>query len=131
MSLSRDQIELYQDRIGLPNNIRALLREGPDGKNALRAITALQHHHLQTVPFENLDLCYSAHHSLPQDTESVFDHSIRQRRGGVCDQMHLLFAKLLKSFGFSVYLTGSRINAAAGILADKNMDKFVPSFSPW
>jgi hypothetical protein len=131
MSLSAEQIEAYLDRIALPQDTRASLREGPNGKHALKAITTLQHRHLATIPFENLDLQYSSHHSLPQDTEVVFDHVVKRRRGGVCDQIHQLFAKLLISFGFTVYCTGSRINAAAGILADPKMDRSKPSYGPW
>lgn len=131
MALKADQVELYLDRISLPQDIRNLLRQGPNGPDALKAVESLQRHHLLAIPFENLELAYSEHHSLPQDTDVVFDHVVKRRRGGVCDQIHQLFAKLLKHFGFPVYCTGSRINAAAGILADRSMDKSKPVFGPW
>jgi arylamine N-acetyltransferase len=131
MSLSAEDIGEYLDRIAVPQHVREWLREGPDSPYALKAITKLQHCHLAAVPFENLDLLYSSHHSLPSDTESVYERVVKQRRGGVCDQVHMLFTKLLKSFGFVVYCTGSRINAAAGLLADPQMNKSKPSFGPW
>lgn len=131
MSLSQAQVEAYLDRISLPTNVRDLLREGPEGRDALKAVAALQQHHLATIPFENLDLCYSAHKTIPQGTETVFDHVITRKRGGVCDQVHPLFARLLRSLGFVVYLTGARINAAAGILQGPGADISKPSFTPW
>lgn len=131
MSLSPAQVEAYLDRISLPVNVRDLLREGPEGKDALKAVAALQQYHLATIPFENLDLCYSSHKTIPQGTEAVFDHVINRQRGGVCDQVHPLFARLLRSLGFVVYLTGARINAAAGILQGPGADVSKASFTPW
>lgn len=131
MTLSPSQVGAYLDRISLPANIRDLLHEGPEGKDALKAVAALQQHHLAAIPFENLDLCYSAHKTITQGTEAVFDHAIIRQRGGVCDQIHPLFARLLRSLGFVVYLTGARINAAAGILQGPGADASKPSFTPW
>lgn len=131
MALSSQQVQDYLDRISLPEATRTFLREGPDGPRALEAITTLQYYHLLTVPFENLDLAYSSDHTLTADTDVVYNHVVKQKRGGVCDQIHQLFAKLLQHFKFSVYCTGSRINASAGILADKNADKSKPVFGPW
>jgi len=137
MALSNAQVEAYLNRIAVPQTIRILLRQGPNGPDALKAVSSLQYHHLKAVPFENLDLGYSSHHSLPQDTESVFEHVVNLKRGGVCDQIHLLFSKLLSHFGFPVYCTGSRINAAAGILAasgklpSRYADRSKPNFGPW
>ena len=131
MGLSPDQVAAYLDRVSLPDTIRKLLQEGPDGADALKAVTALQKYHLSAIPFENLDLCYSRHKSIEQGTDLVFDHAIRRKRGGVCDQIHPLFARLLRHFGFTVYLTGARINPAAGILADADASGANPTFTPW
>lgn len=137
MALTELQVRLYLDRIQLPQSTRASLKEGPDGVNALEAVAELQRHHLKHVPFENLDLMYSTHHSLPQDTESVFHRVVTLERGGVCDQIHLLFMQLLRHFGFSVYCTGSRINAAASlpVAAGRVSVPFTgrskPKFGPW
>lgn len=131
MALSDGQVEAYLDRIGVPPKIRILLREGLNSPNAQNAITKFQYHHLKTVPFENLDLAYSTHHSLSQDTESVLDRVVNQRRGGVCDQIHLLFVRLLECFGFSVYCTGSRINASSAITANDGADRSNIRYGPW
>jgi arylamine N-acetyltransferase len=137
MTLSTIQVKSYLDRISVSESTRTQLQQGPSGKYALEAVATLQRQHLKHVPFENLDLMYSSHHSLPQDTESVFDRVVNQQRGGVCDQIHLLFMELLKHFGFSVYCTGSRINSAAslGVVSGKGSvrpkDHLIPKFGPW
>lgn len=131
MSLTADQVEGYLDRISLPQIVRTWLRQGPNGPDALKAIIKLQQCHLAAIPFENLDLVYSSHHSIPTQTPLAYEHIVKRRRGGVCDSVHPLFAKLLRFYGFPVYLTGSRINAAAGIVADPKLDKSKPSYGPW
>lgn len=131
MSLSTDQVEKYLDYLSIPENVRDQLREGPDGPHALEAITKLQHRQLAKVPLENLDLVYSSHHSIQPELETVYDNIVNRRRGGVCDQVHPFFATLLRSFGFSVYCTGGRINTAAGLHSDPNMDKSKSEFGPW
>ena len=137
MPLSHAQVTAYLDRIDLADSDRVLLSQGPDGPHALEAISRLQSHHIRAIPFENLSLGYSSHHSLPQDTDSVFDHVVNLKRGGVCDQIHLLFTQLVRHFRFSVYCAGSRINSAAGIFTAagrvpaQTVDPNKPNFGPW
>ncbi|KAI9898753.1 hypothetical protein N3K66_007113 [Trichothecium roseum] len=144
VALSDAQVEAYLDRIHLPPQTRRLLALGPDHPSALGAVAALQRHHLRHVPFENLGLTYAAgggssrvSRTLPQDTASVYDRVVTRRAGGVCDQLHLLFAELLRHFGFAVYCTGARINAAAGMLYASGVKEAgeaemrTPRFGPW
>lgn len=131
MSLSSEMVDNYLNYISVPQQVREWLRQGPDGPHALQAITKLQGYQLAKVPLENLDLVYSPHHSLPSRTDLVYDNVVNRRRGGVCDQIHILFAKLLRTFNFTVYCTGGRINTAAGLRASSHMDKSRPSFGPW
>ncbi|KAF2202684.1 cysteine proteinase [Delitschia confertaspora ATCC 74209] len=115
-SLSAAQVEAYLDRISLPEPTKSLLISGKTtSENALEAITALQQHHVAAIPYDNLALHYSAHKSLPQDTESVFQHVVLKRRGGTCIQVNLLFLELLRSLGFNAYCTAGRLNAQASI----------------
>ncbi|KFY81216.1 hypothetical protein V499_00042 [Pseudogymnoascus sp. VKM F-103] len=131
MALSPEQVEAYLDRIALPQAARKTLRGGNEGKDALQAITTLQQYHMAAVPFENLDLHYSSHHSLPQETEIVYEHIVVRRRGGTCFQVHQLFAQLLRSLGFQVYCTGGHLNAPASLGADPNLDKSKVVYGPW
>ena len=137
MALSAAQVEAYFERICLPKETRTLLKQGPEGQDALKAVASLQCHHLKNIPFENLDLMYSSHHSLPQDIESVYHRVVDLKRGGVCDQIHLFFAQVLRHFDFPVYCAGSRINASASLLvasgkiAVKQDDRTKPNYGPW
>ncbi|KAK4217300.1 cysteine proteinase [Rhypophila decipiens] len=128
--LSAEQVEAYLDRISLPASARILLKEGPNGSQALEAVTILQQHHMAAVPFENLDLHYSSHRSLPQQTESVYDTVVRRQRGGTCPQVHQLFSHLLRAFGFSVYCTGARLNASASPVAKVDVDRSTIAYGP-
>ncbi|KAJ6789978.1 hypothetical protein PWT90_02934 [Aphanocladium album] len=131
MALSAEQVDTYLAYLDVPAPVVAQLRQGPDGPRALAAVTVLQRRQLAAVPLENLDLVYSSAHSLPTETDVVFRNIVHRKRGGVCDQVHVLFAKLLRSFGFVVYCTGGRLNAAAGLRAAPGMDASEPSFGPW
>lgn len=128
--LSPEQAEAYLDRISLPESAKTLLREGPDGPGALGAVTQLQQHHMAAVPFENIDLHYSSHRSLPQQTETVYDTVVQRKRGGTCPQVHQLFSQLLRAFGFSVYCTGGRLNAPASPAAAMNVDRSTVAYGP-
>lgn len=131
MSLSLEQIDSYFDRIALPQAVRKSLRQGDTGIDALKAVTALQQYHMTAVPFENLELHYSDHRSLSQEPDIVYENVVARNRGGTCPQIHLLFARLLRSLGFQVYCTGGRINSAASPAADTSLDKFKVAYGPW
>ncbi|KAK4153325.1 cysteine proteinase [Chaetomidium leptoderma] len=132
-SLSPDQVAGYLERISLPAQARAWLREGPDGPHALEALTQLQQHHMAAVPFDNLELHYSTHNgTLPQETDLVYETVVTRRRGGTCPQVHQLFAKLLRALGFTAYCTGARLNAPASPAADPSLvDKSKVVYGPW
>jgi arylamine N-acetyltransferase len=129
-SLSAEQAEAYLDRILLPASARTLLREGPDGSRALEAVETLQRYHMAAVPYENLDLHYSSHRSLLLQTESIYEAVVSRRRGGTCIQVHRLFSQLLRSFGFSVYCTGGRLNAPASSAAKMDADRSAIVYGP-
>ncbi|KAL2167051.1 hypothetical protein VTG60DRAFT_1847 [Thermothelomyces hinnuleus] len=130
-SLTPEQVTGYLDRIALPSHVRSWLREGPGGPHALEALTLLQQRHMAAVPFENLGLHYATDAALPQETDVVYDAVVTRRRGGTCPQVHPLFAKLLRSFGFAVYCTGARLNAPASAAADQSLDKSKVAYGPW
>jgi N-hydroxyarylamine O-acetyltransferase len=63
--------------------------------------------HLQSVPFENLDI----HLGVPivLNLDRLFDKIVIQRRGGFCYELNGLFAALLKALGFQVKLLSARV----------------------
>ena len=60
----------------------------------------LQCKHLQTIPYENLDILQGVPLSL--DVDDLFEKIIVRRRGGYCFELNALFAWLLRSLGFEV-----------------------------
>lgn len=73
-------------------------------------LRALHLAHLQTIPFENLDI----HVGRPilLDQARLFQKIVVQRRGGFCYELNGLFAALLRALGFQVtYLAASDAHA--------------------
>ena len=64
--------------------------------------------HLQTVPFENLDV---VDFGLIPDLgeEKLCQKIVAQRRGGYCFELNTLFASLLEGLGYAVYPVGVRV----------------------
>lgn len=71
-----------------------------DLKPDLKTLCALHLAHLQSVPFENLDVHLGRPITL--DLTRLFDKIVRCRRGGFCYELNGLFASLLKHLGFVV-----------------------------
>ena len=64
--------------------------------------------HLQSVPFENLDV---VDFGLVPDLgeEKLYDKIVARRRGGYCFELNTLFASLLEGLGYAVYPVGVRV----------------------
>ncbi|MBV7336063.1 arylamine N-acetyltransferase [Chloroflexi bacterium TSY] len=58
--------------------------------------------HLQSVPFENLDIHLG--HPILLKLDALFEKIVRRRRGGFCYELNGLFAWLLQELGFQVTL---------------------------
>ena len=63
-------------------------------------LRALQLAHLQTIPFENLDI--HLRRPILLDLERLFQKLVVLRRGGLCYELNGLFAALLRALGFPV-----------------------------
>ena len=84
------QITTYLQRIGYNGTPRA----------DFTTLHNLQRLHLQTVPYENLDIMRGVPLSL--EVGDIYDKIVLRRRGGYCFELNALFAWLLKSLGFMV-----------------------------
>ncbi len=73
----------------------------------LSYLEELHERHLLTVPFENLDIRKGIHINL--DPEYLFDKVILKKRGGLCFEINLLFAWLLKELGYQVNICSSGV----------------------
>jgi N-hydroxyarylamine O-acetyltransferase len=95
-------IDSYLARIG------AVRPAAPD----LQALRTLQLAHLQTVPFENLDI----HAGVPiiLDDASLFAKIVGRRRGGICYELNGAFAWLLRALGFDVTIVAANVHDGAG-----------------
>lgn len=104
--LSPEQLALYLRRIGLD-----AMADGADRGELPPAdaatLTALQRAHLQTVPFECLDIAAGR---LPLDLslDGLFRKIVTRRRGGICYEQNLLYAAVLQALGYAVSLRAAR-----------------------
>lgn len=132
------QLDQYFDRIALPPTIRTALlsvdvdEKHHDEKARLDLLAALQRYHLAAVPFENVYLHYSTHHTISIDEQELF-HKIVERGsnyGGYCMENNGLFGTVLRSLGYNAYSAGARVNEAAQpVAAGKNWQG--PKFDGW
>ena len=78
----------------------------------LETLRFLHRAHMQSVPFENLNIG----HGWPIVTteEALFRKIVSGRRGGFCYELNGLFAALLRALGFDVTLLSARVVNAAG-----------------
>lgn len=74
---------------------------------AFEVLRDLQYRHVQTVPFENLDVLLGRPIGL--DTESLTGKLIAGRRGGYCFEQNGLFWRVLKALGFAVTPLAARV----------------------
>ncbi len=70
-----------------------------DCNNNLDGLTKLQEHHLENIPFENLDVVVGR--KIELNYNNLFNKVIINKRGGYCFELNVLYSKLLKSLGFS------------------------------
>jgi N-hydroxyarylamine O-acetyltransferase len=75
-------------------------------------LRGLHRAHLESVPFENLDI--HAARPIVLDAEHLFDKVMRRRRGGFCYELNGLFALLLGELGFRVTLLAAGVARDAG-----------------
>lgn len=95
-------IDAYLERIGY---------DGPRERSR-EVLRALHVRHLQTVPFENLDIHWKR--PIVVDAQRFIDKIVRERRGGFCYELNGAFAELLRALGFDVKLLSGRVISADG-----------------
>jgi arylamine N-acetyltransferase len=104
------RIQLPQKHIESPLLSNATLSETKE--HGLPFLEALTRHHTSNVPFENLELHYSAHKTVSLDTAHLYAKFVHQRRGGRCMENNTFFATVLRSLGFDVRNCGGRVSRA-------------------
>ena len=111
---SAEQIQKYFSHISLPQSHLHYKQFHNNPKDALDFLTQLQKHQLATVPFENLQLHYSTHHSISLDPEYLYTKIVEKgNRGGYCMENNCFFGTVLRTLGFTLHSAGARVAIAA------------------
>lgn len=84
------EVTAYLQRIGFTGAI--------DG--SVETLHELQWRHLQTVPYENLDILRGI--PLALEIPQLFEKIVHRRRGGYCFELNALFGWLLEELGYPV-----------------------------
>ena len=79
---------------------------GPTAPTA-ETLRAIHRAHLQTVPFENLDIALGR--KIVVDDDVTVRKVVELRRGGFCYELNGAFAALLRAMGFRVNLLSARV----------------------
>lgn len=87
----------YLDRIAFVEPIK------PDAQT----LRGLQAAHMQSIPFENLDI--GLKRPIYIHEEAIWEKLIVNKRGGFCYELNGLFAWLLKQIGFEVIYLNARV----------------------
>src|SRR5579864_533159 len=73
----------------------------------IETLRSIHRAHLQTVPFENLDIALGC--TIVVDEDATVRKIVEQRRGGFCYELNGAFASLLRELGFRVTLLSARV----------------------
>lgn len=90
-------LDSYLKRIGLSE-------AGPPGLDTLRRLHVA---HLESIPFENLDIQLGR--SIVLDLDRLHDKLIARRRGGYCFEQNTLFLAVLRELGFAAIAMEARV----------------------
>lgn len=74
---------------------------------SLENLAALQKQHLQSIPFENLDVIRKVPIYLNLDT--IYKKVIENKRGGYCYELNGLFHSLLTQLGYDAHLVSATV----------------------
>lgn len=128
----------YFDTIGLPTKYRSSsiikLRNASisDASEQLNILSSLIKYQIAGIPWENLELHYSSHHTISLDPLHVFHKTVEQKsgRGGYCMENTLLLCTVLRSLGYNIMTTGARVNTAIQPISQSPAYRG-PSYDGW
>ncbi|KAF7507739.1 hypothetical protein GJ744_010168 [Endocarpon pusillum] len=90
-------------------HLEELIKQDP-----LETLRMIQLWQLATVPFGNLVLHYSQHHTVSLDSETLFHKIVNRRMGGYCMENNTFMATVLRSLGYILYTAGARVGYVLG-----------------
>jgi N-hydroxyarylamine O-acetyltransferase len=95
-------VQAYLDRIKY---------RGPT-EPTIETLRAVHRSHLESVPFENLDISLSR--QIVLDEDRILRKVVQEHRGGFCYELNSAFAALLRALGYEVTLLSARVIRADG-----------------
>lgn len=90
--------------------LKRIAYDGPVRPN-LETLNALHEAHINTVPFENLDV--HAGRPVTLSLEAAYEEIVRRRKGGWCYEMNAVFGWALSEIGFDVTRIGAGVRRQA------------------
>ncbi|QRP45606.1 arylamine N-acetyltransferase [Amycolatopsis sp. FDAARGOS 1241] len=84
----------------------------PEENPSAAALTALARAHVETIPFENVDVVLKRHRGIGLDV--VSEKLVGRRRGGYCYEQAGLFAAVAERLGYEVQRTAARVQPRRG-----------------
>ncbi len=114
----------------VPAYLRRIGYTGPIAPTA-ETLRLLHRAHLETVPFENLDI--SQGRKITVDESSSIRKIVEERRGGFCYELNGAFAALLRALDFTVTLLSAKVVRADGSLGREfdHLTLLVDLDEPW
>lgn len=85
---------------------------------SLENVALLQRHHMQYVPFENLDVMRNV--PIYLNIAQFYDKIVKQKRGGYCYEVNGLFRWLLAELGFTTFHIAATVKRPTGKFARPN-----------
>lgn len=112
---SKAQISAYFTHISLPQHHQSQafsIASSGSVDEQLDFLISLQRHQLCKIPFENLAIHYSPHHTVSIDPEHLYNKIVANNRGrgGYCMENNCFFGTVLRTLGFNHYSAGGRVS---------------------
>jgi len=73
----------------------------------LSSLKRIHKQHLTTVPFENLDMHIYKH--IETNVSALYRKIVENMRGGICYELNLLLAEMLRNIGFDTVILGAKM----------------------
>jgi len=116
---SKEQLQTYFKRIKLPQEyLDSPVLSDPSlaktKEHGLPLVYALTRYHACNIPFENLELHYSAHKTISLNMDDLFtkfaERGLQYGRGGRCMENNGFFGTVLRSLDFDVRNCAGRVS---------------------
>ncbi|KAK4958911.1 hypothetical protein LTR10_003708 [Elasticomyces elasticus] len=116
---SKDQLQTYFKRIKLPQKyldspVHSDASLAPTKDHGLPLLQALVRYHVCNVPFENLEIQYSAHKTITLNMDDLYvrfaERGLKYGRGGRCMEHNGFFGTVLRSIGYEVRNCAGRVS---------------------